>query len=285
VRTGETFIRDAEELKRLGVAEIVSDKLYAVGGMVKLDGRVSWAPSTAVGYQPTNSYVLIENDTALIVDPGLASHGTLVKKQLRALLPNGSGVLVFLTRAELDCVGNLGNVALSYRIKQLFTSGVRNPFDSFEYATFVDPELRASPVKLERQPVGFKIPIAGSRTFEVVLTQIRLLATFWGYDSLTKTLFTSDTFVDGTLQQSTDSRIVDSAAADTSTDETARDHLHAKFWWLQRADKKDAIRRTLREVFEMHDVQIIAPSRGTVLRGKPVVTRHYDQMIRILGEG
>jgi len=278
------FARNAEELARLGVDEIVPGKLYALGGMVKLDGRVSWAPSNATGYQPINCYVLLEDAAAMIVDPGPALHEALVVRQLRALLPKECEVQVFLTRSEFDCVGNLGGIALAFPIKQLFTSGSRNPFDSFEYAT-LGPALRGSRVKLERQPAGFQIPIAASRTFEIVVTQLRLLTTFWGYDSLTKTLFTSDAFSDATVEGAGHARVIDSTVVDNTTEQTARDHLHAKFWWLEHTDKKDQIRRNLREIFERHHVEVIAPGHGCVLRGESIVAEHYKRMLDVLGEG
>src|SRR5262249_14769701 len=90
---------------------LAAGKLYALGGAVALDGRASWVPSELTGYQATNAYLLTGDDAHLLVDTGPAYHERALMDQLAGLVPEGSPITVFLTRAESDCYGCLGPVA------------------------------------------------------------------------------------------------------------------------------------------------------------------------------
>src|SRR3954447_6772610 len=61
---------------------LVASRLYGLGGMAALDGRVSWAPQNARGYQPVNCYLLVEAERALLIDTGLPVHLSQVTEQL-----------------------------------------------------------------------------------------------------------------------------------------------------------------------------------------------------------
>src|ERR1700720_4279644 len=88
--------------------EVIPGKLYGLGGRVWLDGRVSWAPDEQA-YQPINCYLLLGEDP-ILVDTGLPAHEREVIGQLRSVLPNNRSTAVFLSRAEWDCIGNLGAI-------------------------------------------------------------------------------------------------------------------------------------------------------------------------------
>jgi hypothetical protein len=254
--------------------EMVSGKLYCVGGKVPLDGRASWAPADATGYQPVNTYLVIYDGEALVVDPGLSAAKSSVLSGLRKHLPHDLPVRVFLTRFQFDCVGNLSALTDEFAVRDIFSGGGGNPFDSFDAATSVG----ANPptwLPAERSPA--EAPL------EVYSASLRLLATFWGYEAETKTLFTSDSFAHVTTERLSDPGLIDRPALDLATEEDLRNHLFSTFWWLPYADKQ-AIVEDLLNFFETHPVDFIAPGRGCVLAGEAVVARHIDMMLSVLGE-
>src|SRR5919201_4117488 len=209
--------------------EIVEGKLYGVGGKIPLDGRASWAPAGATGYQPCQAY-LLRGDEDVLVDPGIAAVCGQVMSGLSQLLEDGAPLRVFLTRAQLDCVGNIGEVASRYELVDIFTGGLFNPFDQFDAAAANDREKRAANITVTRS--GEDPPL------EIVATSLRLLATFWGYDAETRTVFTSDSFTHVTVDEPTATPVTDSTVADRSTRDDLEGHLFSTFWWLPLADRR-----------------------------------------------
>ena len=256
--------------------ELVPDELYVVGGNVPLDGAVSWAPVGARGFQAANCYLLLardDDDEPLIVDPGLPYVEQAVVSGLQALVPDGAKPRVFLTRAQFDCVGNLGALAEVFSIEDVFTGGRANPFDSFE--TVMSADQRAAGVIVLRSPEESRL--------EVINTTVRILATFWAYDHATKTLFTSDSFTHATVQNAADGPVLDEQEPDETTLDDVRDYLFAMFWWLRYADTGPIVNE-LRSLFDQYDIEIIAPVRGRVLKGREVVARHVEMLITALEE-
>lgn len=254
---------------------IVPDKLYRLGGTVPMEGRVTWAPRSETGYQPCNTYVLVgAGADMLIIDPGLPWVEAEVLSGLRKVLPQGSRPRVFLTRAQLDCCGNLTKVSSEYAIQEVFTGGLRNPFDAFDDAASATVGWSPDSM-LQRSP--------SEAGLEVHNAALRMLATFWGYDRDTKTLFTSDSFTHTTVRNAADMPVVSAENDHDCTLQDVRAHMLATFWWLQYADKR-AIREDLQRLFETRDVEIIAPSRGCVIMGHEAVSRHVDMVLSVLSD-
>lgn len=271
-----------------GATEVVPGRLYALGGVIELDGRVTWAPAEERGYQPVNCYLLREpgNRAALVVDPGLAFQRDIVVRQMRAILGSGSPISVFLTRSELDVLGSFGAVASAFPVQSYYAGGTGNPFDAFDDASSLDARGTASYGRLSRAPSGFTVALSPERGFEVLRTPLRLLATYWGYDHGTKTLFTSDCFTHVTLQNLTDSRIVDVPRAGAADVDRVRRHLLCKFSWLRDVDHgMDEIRSSLEAIFAQHEVLNIAPGYGCVLKGREIVEEHVARVMTILDGG
>jgi flavorubredoxin len=259
----------------INAVELIEDKLYLVGGIIPLDrGQASWAPDGATGYQTCNSYVLL-GEQPLIVDTALEYVQDAVMAGLQQVLSPGTATELFLTRSQLDCVGNLGAIADVYQLARIFTGGGLNVFDSFGDATSVNPTLRARDLEVLRTPEECPLEIYGP--------PLRVLATSWGYESQTRTLFSSDTFSHVVLENPDDSWVVDSPDVDHATADDLRAHLYASIWWLPGAEKS-GIRQALRDFFDSHTIDIIAPSRGCVLRGEDVVGRHIEMLLSVLGE-
>src|SRR5258707_15842920 len=102
-----------------------------------MDGRVSWAPPEKRGFLPNNCFRLVEDDERLLGDTCLMAFGPTVEAQLNSLLPTGSPISIFLTRAEFDTIGNLGAIGDRYPVTTIHTGGVMNPFDAFDYVAVI----------------------------------------------------------------------------------------------------------------------------------------------------
>jgi flavorubredoxin len=267
--------------------KLKNDKLVVLGGLIPLDGRVSWVPTGSTGFQPSNCYVLSEDRSHLLVDSGVAFHADQILDDLAALIGEGGDLSVFFTRAEMDCVSNLEPIARRFNIQHLYTGGVINPFDAFEDLNLMALRGRRHQIDAMRSGEGdslaraASIDIGSGRVLEIESPLLRLLMTFWGWDAATGTLFTSDTFTHGVMQRADDPRVIDSTVDDTTTAEQVAGHLFAKYEWLPRATC-EPLREWLAAKFDELDPEIVAPSRGRVLRGRDVVRRHLDFMLTAL---
>ena len=262
--------------------ELVPGRLFALGGTIPLDGRVTWVPANSRGWQPAQCYLALDGGSALLVDTGLKYHESLVLAQLRELLPAGARLSMFLTRSEFDCTGNFGAVMASFEVGNLYTGGATNPFDAFADMTAL-PDTFRKRVELSRTPVGEPMPFDESGRWMVMAPALRTLATFWAYNSETRTLFSSDVF-GHTLALGPDGpRVIDSVASDPTTYEQVRDHVLSKFFWLRFARTRK-IEADITSIFERHEIEIIAPSHGCVLAGRAVVERHRDMVLRCIAE-
>jgi flavorubredoxin len=256
-----------------GVREVVPGRLYVLGGAYELDGRVTWAPSDEVGFQATNCFLLREGSRVTVIDPGPAYHADSLMAQLETLMPIGSELDVFLTRAEFDCFGCLGAISARYRVGKLMTGGAHNPFDAFDDVSQETP--------MERLAVGSEVNIGGSRKLSIIRPAIRLLATFWAYDSGTRSLFTSDVFTH--LLGATADEAVNCDTNASATLSQIHRHLLAKHWWLASANTQPLL-AALAETFTSRQIDYICPDRGRVICGRAAVDRTYAAMREVLLE-
>ena len=260
--------RDADRL--------ADGRLLVAGGYVAADGTASWLPPSASGWQPANCHLLIEGDRAALVDTGLAAHATLVVEQLERHVPAGAPLSIFLTRAELDCIGNLGPIASNFALDGVFAGGNNNPFDAFDAV----PDVRGA-VHLHVGRQGREVPIAlsPSRTLEVLDAPLRLLATYWAYDSGTRTLFTSDSFGHCLVDSPGASRVV--TEEDGVDEDAVLEYALAKFGWIERATTA-LVAAGLETVFAEREIEILAPTNGCAIIGRRAVVAHYEALQRAL---
>ncbi|MCW2778603.1 MAG: hypothetical protein JWN17_2328 [Frankiales bacterium] len=270
----------AQQDRTPGVVELVPGRLFLLGDDIALDGRISWVPADARGWQPSNCYALVEPGGVVVVDPGPRVLDEVVCAQLQTLLPPGTPLSVFLTRAELDTTGGLGALARAFPIARLYAGGGPNPFDSFEAAGDVQLGDRRERIQLERMPAG-AVPVGPGRGLQVLPPSIRLLATWWGYDEQTQTLFTSDSFTHTCNEVPGGPRVLDGTMPPQADPDRLRSHLTAKFAWLRHA-KTPALWTDLQEVFRERPVARIAPGHGLVLEGEDVVQQHVAAVLDVL---
>lgn len=266
--------------------ELVPGRLYRLGGTVPMDGRLSWVPADWQGpasgrSEALNTYLLIEGDRATLVDSGVTVHREQIIDQLESLLA-GRGLEIFLTRFEPDCLVNLPAIVRRFGVREVHGGGVSNPFDFFDDLSTAE-QLRADAgVTLHRRLPGDAVEIGTGRHLDLVATTIRLLTTFWAYDNVTKTLFTSDAFGHVAVPEANGRVLVDDSD-DPTTFEMVRDHLFTKFDWLLGAETAP-LREDLAKIFQKYDVERIAPTHGGMIVGKETVARHVAWVDRALAE-
>ena len=249
-----------------GVVELVPGKLYALGGSFELQGRTSWLPPDARGTHRCSCYLLLEDSEALLIDTGPAVFRELILSQLRSLLPSGSELSIFLSRAELETTGNLTHIASAIPVKAVHTGGVPNVADGFNLITLAQGYVSELPIR--RTLIGTSLPLGLERRLEVFAPALRMLSAYWVYDTGTQTLFPSDAF-----GYTIDSPVLGS-------DEAWR-NLTSRYWWLPGAHTEKLV-EDLRAIFESRPIEIIAPVHGCILRGRELVRTHYELMQELL---
>ena len=267
--------------------ELASGALYALGGVVPVDGRISWFDESARGFAPLLCYLATEPDGDVMLDTSLPIFEREIVAQLGSLHPAGKPLSLALSRnPEFDSVGNAGLILTTFRTQQLISVFNAEPWLYFRSRSgAVPPEGRPADMRPEWIEIkrGMEIPVgSGGRSLLVTIAPLRLLSTVWAYDAATRTLFTSDAFGHNLMEREDDPWIVD-ASNDTTSYEQVRDHLLAKFDWLAAAHT-ELIREQLSEVFATLDIETIAPQFGRIIRGRDVVARHRDLVLAALEE-
>lgn len=258
--------------------ELVSGRLFLLGGVANVNSDISWLPPGQRGHEALNAYLLLEGNRALLIDTGVAAHESSVIGVLSHMLADDAELDVLLTRIEADCIGNLGAVMSRFNVRHIWAGGLANPFDFFEDAARIDADGNGRTI-LERKELGEPIQLGAGRSIEVLRPKLRLLATSWAYDQATGTLFTSDSFghvAPRNLKSRTTSRHV--GLPDLPG---FRLNLLSKFDWLEGADVS-AIRADLTEIFASRAILRLAPSHGRVIEGAKCVQSHYQALLRIL---
>ncbi len=269
--------------------ELVPDRLYRLGDMLSLDGRISWAPPDLRGYQPANCYLVVEGRNATLIDTGPALQEREIVEQLKSVLPSGAHLTVFVTRLEPEGLGNIGPIQAAVGIDHIITGGIPNMFDSWnEIPGFVElwnnrADWLGDRTFMDRVATGEPVPMGGSDRLLVLPAPLRILATFWVYDRETHTLFTTDVFGHTSVESPAESPVRSSLAEDGTTYESARAHVLAKFPRIPYAHM-EPVDDKLGAIFAERQVDTIAPMHGCVLRGEALVNKHLEILHRILRE-
>jgi flavorubredoxin len=249
--------------------------LYALGGALRIDRRISWLPLGVEGYQATRCYLLKEQNSCMLIDPGLRVHEDLVISQLLQFMNRGDEISVFLTRSEPDCFGCLERINTEFKLIKIITGGGHNPFDGFNDVGGYGKGARGDVVPVAREGKVAPIPFGGGRQIEVLHAPLRLNSTFWLYETGSRSLFTSDAFSHA-IGPTPD----DALGLETVSDFTVqqvRDHLLAKFWWMTTAHT-ESLSRGLRNIFDTRRIDRICPSHGRPIVGHDAVWKTHDLM-------
>lgn len=256
------------ETRTSDITTLVPDLLYRVGSVVAAE-RLSWLPPEAAGFEPLNCYVYLQPDVAVFLDTNPAICRPAVEKALQELVGNRQ-VLVFPTRNEAECIGNLGYLLAKGRDARLLFGGgggilewinhpdaPPNEIDNFLDVTPIDPAANGTSTKIE----ALHFDWMNAAMKEMFLTQ-------WAYEASTKTLFTSDFFGWQHLADPDGSVVHDDPALVPSAAIVANEIPH-RINWLPGANCPDLL-AAFDQLFERLDVSIIAPVHGAVISGAAV---------------
>lgn len=257
--------------------EQISDKIYVLSDLEPAEATRSWLPEDASGFEPFNKFVIVETETALLLETGAAAHCKSIGSSLRDLV--GDRTLVILpTRSELESIGNLGWIIDNFpRVELLTTTRALPPLG----LAHMRPERRES-VKARRIVRGETLAGAGFPTLETLDPVIRILGTIWIYDHASGVLFSSDFFANDLLPDRDTPTIRDKSAGLPDA-ASLRRFIVAKFDWLKRA-RTDALQAHWERLFERIEPEAIAPSLGRVTAGKALASDVIELYRRALFE-
>ena len=254
------------ELDTAAAVELMPGRFYTLGAAVPLDGRISWVPAAARGFQASNAHLLLENGAALLYETGVAAVGPAVLRQLEALLPPGSALTLIVSRPEFDCSGSVEELARRYRL-----SGG----GAYDFTRVGLRNLRFESRSGQLEP-GVTIELAPGRRVVAVPPALRMLLTHWLYDEVTRTLCTADAFTHVYGATPAASRVERSSLAPRVEDVAAA--LLAKFWWLRHL-RSPHVGDSLERLFAAHQIEAIAPSCGAVILGRDAVAAHFGAVV------
>ena len=240
--------------------ERISDDVLVLSDLVPIDGRVSWLPQGARGVEPYNSYVVLSDDRALLIDTGVALHEDSLLQTLRDVI-GPRQLVVFITRIELDNLGNLGRIVELFPGVQVTTSNVVPLFKLVHISDDIPPPLPARRILIGNTLAEFGFP-----RIHIYEALIRTLGSTWLWDKNTQTLFTTDIFCTDMLEQPGQS-IFRRDEAGLQSSNIMREFILGKFDWLALADTAPLLARWNKFFSEIHPT-VLAPIRGRVQVGR-----------------
>lgn len=256
---------------RQTVTTLIPNRLYRIGCVVRAE-RLSWLPADLEAFEPLNAYLLIDKDDAVFAELGMPVALPAIKMALNLI--GNRKVWVWFSRNESDCIGNMGYVLGSCEQPTLLygtAGGVLEWINDPAVAiTEVRDFLGRVPVESARNGVSknigslrFKFMDAGSK--QMIMTQ-------WAYEESTGTMFTSESFGFRHAAAVDSPIVIESARGLPSADTVARE-LVARFNWMREAHYPEII-DYFEYIFDEHDVRILAPVHGCVIKGREAVAAH-----------
>lgn len=280
----------------MSVVEIAED-VWRCGGFAPVDGRLSWYPTDLRGLAPISCHVVRSESSVLIIDSGVAAHEQTVLDDVSSLLEPGDRVALALTRVvEFDSQGNAAKMLRRLPVVALY--GNLPPHFILTRRAADIPPFRAGPdgttlpgdpsmegVELLSLDAGHELGRAAGfedDRFVVIDAPLRLLKTAWIFDTVSGTLFTSDSFIHGLLAAGDDDPHAVLSGEDGALDPDGMAHvLTAKFEWLNLADTSHLVNE-LERIFTEHQVTRIAPGVGAVMAGRDRCVREGEAMAKAL---
>ncbi len=171
---------------------------------------------------------------------------------------------VFVTRSELDSVGNLGRVIEAFPDVTVGTTNPLSPLGLIHMSDGSRPKVPLTTFK-----VGDTLGVFGFPAVRLLDPVIKSLGTTWLFHDDTQTLFSADFFCDDMLAAASDS-VLRRAGDARIAPEGLRASILQKFDWLTLAstDRLEAAWDTL---FDNISPVSIAPVHGRVQAGRAVV--------------
>jgi flavorubredoxin len=264
-----------------GVATLSDGKLHALQHTFGLDGRVSCYPASARGVSVANSYLLTQNDAAMLIDTGFGKDEPVIRAQIESLVAPGTPLSLFPLRLnEFMSINNVASFAGHFNVETCYTSNIDAAL-WFDFGAESRDILESMKVTAVSRADAIRLG-AQDRAIDVMQAPLRLIATRWLYDRATKTLFSSDMFTHVWRDSERGPWIVTETDNDATSPGDVRSFmLNTRYWWLEGAPT-DTIRRGIDAIFDKHDIETIAPGYGCILSGRSVVERHYRMLDEFL---
>ena len=266
-----------------GIAAIADGQLYALQNPFTLDGRVSSYPASARGFSVANSYLLTQPDAAMLIDTGFGKDEPVIRAQIESLIAPALPLSMFPLRLnEFMSINNVESFAGHFNVETCYTSNIDAAL-WFDFGAKAEGRdiLKSMKVTAVTRADTIKVGLGG-RVIDVMQAPIRLIATRWLYDRVTRTLFSSDMFTHVWRDTPSGPWIVTETDNDSTSLADVRSFmLNTRYWWLEGAPT-DSIRRGIGNVFDKYDIETIAPGYGCILRGRSVVERHYGMLDEFL---
>jgi hypothetical protein len=262
-----------------GIAAMAEGKLYALQHTFPLDGRVSCYAGSARGFSVANSYLLTEDDGALLIDTGFGKDEPAIRAEIESLIEPGSPLSLFPLRLnEFMSINNVETFAGHFKVDKCYTNNIDAAL-WFDFGAKEDGRNILDSMNVVAVGRADSIEIGSKgRLVDVMHAPIRLIATRWLYDRATKTLFSSDLFTHIWRDAERGPWIVNETDNDSTSPADLRSFmLNTRYWWLEGAPT-DTIRRGIAKVFDQWDIETIAPGYGCILRGKSLISRHYQML-------
>jgi len=262
------------------ITTLVQDRLYRVGCVVRAE-RLSWLPADLDGYEPLNAYVVTDPDHCVFVEPGMRILLPALQSAIETLVGNRK-VWVNFTRNEADCIGNMGYLFGTCPDPTLLFGGAGGILEWINDPAVSILEVRdflgRIPIVEAKNGTARELGALRFRWMDAGFKQ--MLITQWAFEASTGCLFTSDAMGYRHLAQVDAPPVVEDTrhllAVETVTAEIAQ-----RMNWMRESDYPEVIER-FESVFRDHDVQMIAPIHGCVLRGRDVVAAHVRLVSKAL---
>jgi hypothetical protein len=266
-----------------GIASLADNRLHALQHPFAVDGRVSSYPASARGFSVANCYLLTQPDAALLVDTGFGKDEPIIRAQIESLIAPELPLSMFPLRLnEFMSINNVESFAAHFNVETCYASNIDAAL-WFDFGAKAEGRGILRSMKVTAVTRADTIQVGkGGRAIDVMQAPIRLIATRWLYDRMTRTLFSSDMFTHVWRDTPTGAWIVAETDSDTTSTRDIRSFmLNTRYWWLEGAPT-DSIRRGIGNVFDKYDIETIAPGYGCILRGRNVVARHYRMLDEFL---
>jgi hypothetical protein len=260
------------------------DKIFVLANPYQLDGPTHTFPAWATGFAPSNSYLLLEDDEALLVDTGLSVHEDALLAQVGELLGDRR-LAIYSTRfGEFNTICNVRALVENFDVAALYAAWPNASQWMDIRPKYTPPGTRIGHGRLARlrnitTSSGGSITIGAAgagRRIKTVMGALRLLPAHWLWDESTGTLLTSDAFTHVWRESSEGPWIVTPDCDAMSADEVL-DYLTAtRFWWLSGANTAPLIEHLQQAFHEFPDLRAIGPGYGCALVGTGVAKRHLN---------
>ncbi len=267
-----------------GITDLGEGKAFALHNVFPLDGRVSAYPGSARGFAPSNCYLLVEDDGALLLDTGYAGHKDSLFEQIGSIITPDIPLSIYPLRVnEFMSVGNGAALAKEFNVVECFSRRENMDFWlDFEVEKFgpKSEEERIFPTTILGTELECNVGKNPNRTIIGINAPIRLITTMWIYDEATRTLFSSDMFSHVWQDKAEGPWLVDDDRVTTSA--FVRSFLlNTRYWWLEGVET-GPLRKGIADVFNNHDIETLAPGYGTILRGRGLVERQFTVLDEVL---